>query len=183
MLHGGPSMPVPGVPNRGVDYALITCTKQLIKRFTLVFWDQRGTGKSFSKNIPKETMHLKQFNSDGNEMIDYLLKRFKQVKLRLMAHSWGTIIALPLAKRYPEKLYSYTGFSQVTDWVENDKLCYEWLLARVKETRNLKALNELTKVGEPPYLESFKQWSVIRKWLFKYKSMVYDAGDKVHLPF
>lgn len=178
VLHGGPSMPVPGISNRGKDYALITTTKQLIKYFTLVYWDQRGTGKSFSKDIPKETMHLKQFISDAKEIVDYLLKRFNQPKLHVMAHSWGTIIGLSLISNYPEKFYSYTGFSQVTNWVENDKLCYRWLMEKAKEANNQKAMKELTELGEPPYLESFKQWSILRKWLFKYKSMIYDAGDK-----
>lgn len=178
MIHGGPSVPVPSVSNRGRDYGLITCTKQLVKHFTLVYWDQRGTGKSYSKDIPKETFTLNQFISDANGVTDYLLTRFQQPKLHIMAHSWGTLIGLSLVKQYPEKFYSYTAFSQITNWVENDKLCYEWLLKKAKETNNQKALNELIKVGEPPYLESFEQWGVIRKWLLKYKSMVYDAGDK-----
>ncbi len=127
-LHGGPSMPVPGVSNRGKDYAFVTNTKRLVQHFTLVFWDQRGTGKSYSKKIPKETMHLSQFVEDANEIIDYLLVRFHQDKLHLIAHSWGTMIGLSLVKKYPEKVHSYTGFSQVTNWTENDKLCYRWLL-------------------------------------------------------
>jgi pimeloyl-ACP methyl ester carboxylesterase len=178
ILHGGPSMPVPGVSNRGADYALITCTKQLVKHFTVVYWDQRGTGKSYSKSILKETMRLNQFIHDANEVIDYLLMRFQQSKLHLLAHSWGTVIGLSLAKQYPEKLFSYTGISQITNWVENDKLCYRWLIEKASEANDQKALNELTKVGEPPYLEGFKQWAVMRKWLLKYKSMVFDVGDK-----
>lgn len=178
MIHGGPSMPVPSVSNRGKDYALIMCTKELVKHFTLVYWDQRGTGKSYSKQIPKETMRLEQYISDAIEVTDYLLKRFNQSKLHLAAHSWGTVIGLSLASRYPGKFYSYTAFSQITNWVENDKLGYQWLLKRAGETNNQKALRELTEVGEPPYLEGFKQWGLMRKWLLKYKSMIHDAGDK-----
>ncbi|PKG24771.1 alpha/beta fold hydrolase [Niallia nealsonii] len=178
VLHGGPSMPIPGISNRGADYTLITCTKRLVKHFTLVYWDQRGTGKSYSKDIPKETMHLKQFIRDAKEITDYLLKRFKQPKLHIMAYSWGTIIGLPLISQYPDLFYSYTALSQVTNWGENDKLSYRWLLKKAKETNNQKAINELTRIGEPPYLKSFKKWNILQKWLFKYKSMIYDAKDK-----
>lgn len=177
-IHGGPSMPVPGVSNRGTDYALVMTTKELIKHFTVVFWDQRGTGKSYSSDVPKETMHLKQYISDAVELTDYLRTRFKQDKLHLAAHSWGTVIGLNLAYLYHEKYYSYTGFSQITNWVENDKLGYKSLLEKAKQTNNKKALKELAAVGEPPYTKDFKQWSVIRKWQFKNKSMFYDAGDK-----
>ncbi|WP_018759944.1 alpha/beta fold hydrolase [Paenibacillus terrigena] len=182
-IHGGPSMPVPGVSNRGSDYALVTTTKELIKYFTVVFWDQRGTGKSYSRTIAKETMHLKQFISDARDVTDYLRNRFNQEKIHLVSHSWGSIIALSLAYKYPERYYSYTGFSQITNWVENDKLSYKWLLERARATNNKKALQELSAVGEPPYLESFKQWGVIRKWQFKYNSMFHDAGDNKSVTF
>lgn len=42
-VHGGPCMPVPGVVSRGQDYAICTMTKELVKHFVLVFWDQRGS--------------------------------------------------------------------------------------------------------------------------------------------
>lgn len=177
-IHGGPSMPVPGVSNRGTDYALVMTTKKLIKHFTVVFWDQRGTGKSFTKNIPKETMNLKQYISDAKDVTDYLIERFKQNKIHLVAHSWGSVIALNLAYQYPEKYYSYTGFSQMTNWVENDKLSYMWLLEQATKSNDKKALRELTAIGEPPYTNDFKKWSVIRRWQFKNNTMFYDAGDK-----
>ncbi len=93
------------------------------------------------------------------------------------------MIGLYLAHQYPEKYHSYTGFSQITNWVENDKLSYKWLLEKAKETNNQKAVRELEGVGEPPYTKNFKQWSVIRKWQLKYKTMFYDAGDKKSASF
>ncbi|GIP41299.1 alpha/beta hydrolase [Paenibacillus sp. J31TS4] len=182
-LHGGPSMPVPGVSNRGSDYALVMTTKELVKHFTLVFWDQRGTGKSYSKHIPEHTMNLKQFIQDGYEVTNYLRNRFEQETIHLAAHSWGSVIGLSLASTYPDAYSTYTGFSQITNWVENDKLSYKWLLERAREKKDQKALQELLAVGEPPYLESFKQWAVIRKWQLKNKSMFHDAGDKQSATF
>lgn len=177
-IHGGPSMPVPGVSNRGIDYALVTTTRELVRCFTLVFWDQRGTGKSYSEHIPKETMQLSQFIEDGRQVTSYLLERFGQEKIHLAAHSWGSVIGLNLAARYPELYASYTGFSQITNWVENDKLSYRWLLKTARESNNRKALKELAEVGEPPYTKSFEQWGIIRKWQLHYKSMFYKSGDK-----
>ncbi|WP_274365578.1 alpha/beta hydrolase [Paenibacillus thermotolerans] len=176
-IHGGPSMPVPGVSSRGSDYALVMTTKQLVKHFTLVFWDQRGTGKSYSADIPQETMNLKQFIRDGLDVTDYLRERFGQRQIHLAAHSWGTVIGLSLASQYPDRYLSYNAFSQITSWVENDKLSYKWLLETAEAKGDRKALKELRDVGEPPYLESFKQWSIIRKWQFKNNSMFYNAGD------
>jgi pimeloyl-ACP methyl ester carboxylesterase len=177
-IHGGPSMPIPGVSNRGQDYALVMTTRELVKQYTVVFWDQRGTGKSYSKDIAQESMNLKQMISDALEVTDYLRGKYKQDRIHLAAHSWGTVIALSLVNQYPDRFYTYAAFSQITNWVENDKLSYQWLLKKANEDNNRKALEELRTVGEPPYTESFKQWSVIRKWQFKYNSMFYNAGDK-----
>lgn len=176
-IHGGPCMPIPGVSSRGTDYTLVMTTKELVKHCTLVFWDQRGTGRSYSKEISKETMRIDQFVSDAREVADYLRNRFKQDKVHLAGHSWGTVIALKLANRYPDIFHSYTGFSQITSWVENDKLSYEWLLERARETGNRKMLRELSAIGKPPYTQGFKIWSILRKWQFLNHSMFYNAGD------
>lgn len=182
-IHGGPSMPVPGVSNRGIDYALVTTTNELVKHFTVVFWDQRGTGKSYSKHISHETMCLTQFVQDACDVTDYLRNQFNQSKIHLLAHSWGTVIGLKLVSQNSDKFHTYTAFSQITNWVENDKLSYKWLLEKAKEANDHRALHELVSVGEPPYTESFKQWAVIRKWQFQYKTMFYDAKDKKSASF
>lgn len=177
-IHGGPSMPIPGVSCRSADYALAVSTKNLVKHFTVVFWDQRGTGMSYSKNIPSESMTVEQFIQDADELTDYLRLQFNHEKLYLAGHSWGTIIALSLAARHPEKFHSYTALSQITSWSENDRLGYEWVYDKATQNNDQRALKALREVGEPPYVESFKQWSVLRKWMMKYHSMFYDTGDK-----
>lgn len=80
-IHGGPCMPVPGVVSRGQDYAVSTATKELVKHFTLVFWDQRGAGKSYNKSISPESMRMEQFISDCNELIDILKEMFNIQKI------------------------------------------------------------------------------------------------------
>lgn len=178
-VHGGPSMPLPGVSCRAADNALAICTKELVKNYVVVFWDQRGTGKSYHKDIPSESMNLEQFVSDTVEVTDYLRSKFKQEKIYLAAHSWGTTVAIQAAKRHPEKFHAYVAISQIVSWLENDKLSYRWVMEQAKAENNEKAIRELTKLGEPPYLESFEQWGTLRKWMvMKYKSMFYDTGDK-----
>jgi pimeloyl-ACP methyl ester carboxylesterase len=179
-LHGGPSMPLPGVSCRSADYALAVSTKELVKYFVVVFWDQRGTGKSYQKDITKESLHLEQFITDAVEVTDYLRNRFDKKKIFLVAHSWGTTIGLHLANRYPEKYHSYTAMAQIVSWTENDRLGYRWVMEQAKAENNQKAIQELIKLGEPPYNESFEQWGKLRKWLvIKYHSMFYNTGDSL----
>ncbi len=176
-IHGGPSMPLPGISSKGRDYTIITNTKELVKKFVVVFWDQRGTGKSYHQEIPQESMTIEQFISDANELVDYLRDRFKQEKIFLAEHSWGTTIGLNLASRYPEKFNSYVGISRIISWTENDGFALRWLKEEAKRRGNKKAITELENVGEPPYIESFEQWSVIRKWQRIFNTLVYQTED------
>lgn len=91
ILHGGPSMPMPGVSCRGVDWVFNLSISELMKNFIVVFWDQRGTGKSYSRKIPISSMNIEQFVSDTNELIDWLRLKYGQDKIYLSGASWGSI--------------------------------------------------------------------------------------------
>jgi len=67
-LHGGP-----GSAQIGIAYKF---QRKFEKYFTVVQWDQRGAGKSFSFKIPKQSMNIEQFIIDSNELIEQLKKRF-----------------------------------------------------------------------------------------------------------
>lgn len=173
-LHGGPSMPLPGVSSRGKNYTVATNTKELVKQFTVVFWDQRGTGRSYHKHIPQDSMNFQQLVSDAAELTDYLRATYQQAKIFLAAHSFGTLIGMYLVKEYPEKYHSYVGISQLISWSENDRYGLGWVKEEAKRRGDQKALVELEAVGEPPFTEGYKQWGVLRKWQMKYSTMVYS---------
>ncbi|WP_409270076.1 alpha/beta fold hydrolase [Neobacillus sp. SCS-31] len=181
VIHGGPSLPLPGVSSRGRDYTIVTNTKELVRHYTVVFWDQRGTGKSYYPDIPQETMNLSRFVEDANEVTDYLRSRFGVEKIFLAGHSWGSTVALTLASTFPEKFYSYVGLSQIVSWTENDRLALNWLKGEAKRRGNKKALKELQSVGEPPFLESFEQWAVIRQWQQRFNTLIY-TDEKIKHP-
>ncbi|OLS33955.1 alpha/beta fold hydrolase [Bacillus sp. MRMR6] len=178
-VHGGPCMPIPGVVSRGQDYAVSTSTKELVKHFVVVFWDQRGAGKSFSKDLSAETLRVEQFILDCSELIDNLKSRFQQEKVYLAAHSWGTIIGLSVASRYPEKLYGYFGISQILNWTNNDALCYDWLKNKAEKANDQRTLKKLEEIGRPPFMK-LKEWTEFRRPLIKYKSMIYTTETVKH---
>ena len=85
-LHGGPGY-------AQISYAR-KYQKELEDNFIVVNWDQRGAGKSFSFNIPKDTMNREQFIEDCKELIDYLCKKYNKEKIFLDGHSWGSELGL-----------------------------------------------------------------------------------------
>ncbi|MHC0039722.1 alpha/beta fold hydrolase [Pseudoneobacillus sp. C159] len=145
MLHGGPGSPFPfGVSSRG-------SFPELTEDFTVVYWDQRGAGKSYDKNIPKDTINLEQLVSDANELVDYLRNEFGQDRINLAGQSWGTAIGLNLVHRYPEKFNRYVANAQIVSIPETQKVGYQWL--KTKAEKNVKLKKELDKLGQPPYTE------------------------------
>jgi len=111
--------------------------------FTIVWWEQRGSGLSYSDDIPPETMTAEQMISDTLELTNYLRKRFGQEKIYLMGHSGGTFIGIQAAARAPELYYAYIGVAQMSDQLKSERLAYEYMLQQFKETGNEKMIQKL----------------------------------------
>ncbi len=161
-LHGG--------PGASETAMLRKYNAELEQHFTVVYWDQRGTAKSYSKDIPEASMNLAQFLSDADELTDYLRHRFKQNKIFLVGHSWGTVLGIELVKRHPEKYHAYLGVGQVVHTAEGERLSYDYTLQQAKTFNHAKALQELETIGPPVNGKYQHLWDVVkqRKWLLKF---------------
>jgi pimeloyl-ACP methyl ester carboxylesterase len=104
--------------------------------FTVVWWEQRGSGLSYSEDIPPATMTLEQYLSDTVEVTNYLRNRFGKEKIYLMGHSGGTFIGIQAAAKAPELYNAYIGVAQMSDQLESERLAYEYMLKRFKENGN-----------------------------------------------
>jgi len=111
--------------------------------FTVVWWEQRGSGISYSADIPPETMTLEQMISDTLEVTNYLRHRFGKEKIYLMGHSGGTFIGIQAAARAPELYYAYIGVAQMSYQLKSEKLAYEYMLEQFKENGNTKMVRKL----------------------------------------
>ena len=159
-LHGGPG------------YAQISYARKYQEKledgFIVVNWDQRGAGKTFSFNIPKETMNREQFIKDCKELIDYLCKKFNKEKIYLAGHSWGSELGLYIVDRYPEKITAFISIGQVVNGIDNDVISYDFVFEMAQKENNKKALEDLKKIGRPPYKNIVRDTMTQRKWLGKY---------------
>ena len=111
--------------------------------FTVVWWEQRGSGISYSADIPPETMTLEQMISDTLEVTNYLRHRFGQEKIYLMGHSGGTFIGIQVAARAPELYYAYIGVAQMSNQLKSERLAYEYMLQQFKGSGNTKMVRKL----------------------------------------
>ncbi len=163
-LHGGPGSPeVAFIKNTNID---------IENDFIMVYWEQRGSGKSYSKNIPPESMTLHHLISDTRELSEYLAKRFKRQKIYLMGHSWGSFLGILTAYQYPELYYSYMGVGQVAYQYEGEKIAFEWVKDQATKRNDEKAIIALSEITFPDSLASSDKWfdylGVERNYVTKY---------------
>jgi pimeloyl-ACP methyl ester carboxylesterase len=143
VLHGGPGF--------SETAFLRTLNAPLEKLFTFVHWDQRGTGKSFRRDIPRSSMTAEQLVSDLDELVDAVRKRFGRSKVVIFGHSWGSVLGVLYAARFPQKVAVYVGGAQIGDWPAAESLSYAFALAEAERLGNDAALKKLRRIGPPPY--------------------------------
>ena len=165
-LHGGP-----GTDETGL---LRKYNSELENHFLVVYWTQRGTGRSYTSDTPASSMTIAQFVSDLDELITDLQRRFGKQRVVLAGHSWGTSFGVAYAQAHPQKLAAFVGVSQVVNATAGEKLSYRFTLDEAKRRRNAEALRDLVALGEPPY--SVDSIMVQRKWLEEF------GGGSFHKP-
>lgn len=111
--------------------------------FTVIWWEQRGSGLSFSKAIPPETMTPEQMISDTKEITNYLRKRFGKEKIYLMGHSGGTFVGIQTAALYPELYNAYLGVAQISNQRQSEKLAYDFMLEQFRDKGDLNMVKKL----------------------------------------
>ncbi len=111
--------------------------------FTVAWWEMRGSGISYSPDIPPETMTQEQMISDTLEVTNYLRTRFGKEKIYLMGHSGGTFIGIQAAARAPELYYAYIGVAQMSNQLRSEKLAYDYMLQQFKQNGNKEMVRKL----------------------------------------
>ncbi|WP_223262948.1 alpha/beta hydrolase [Sphingobium sp. SCG-1] len=141
--------------------------------FTVVHWDQRNAGKTYSLSGANDpaTLTPERFQADAEEVVQWALKRFGKRKLFVLGHSWGSMLGLKLAAAHPEWLHAYIGMGQLTDGLESERRGWEWTLAKARADGNAQAISDLEAIapyGRPGSPLSVPAILTQRKWLNHY---------------
>jgi len=131
VLHGGPGSPI--------SFLASCWQKSLEKEYTLVNWDQRGSGRTAvadRRNKTPEVLGTDIFLSDLDELAEFLKDRFGQEKIYLLGHSWGTILGSLYVKSHPENIRAYIGVGQAVDMAEGEKLAKDTAILRAEDKKD-----------------------------------------------
>ncbi|HEX9062145.1 MAG TPA: alpha/beta hydrolase [Clostridia bacterium] len=175
-LHGGPGY--------GMMPLLHMHNSELENHFVVVNWDQRGAALSYTPDIPKSSMTLKQFVSDLHDLTGLLKSRFKQEKIYIAAHSFGTVIGMKAISKYPNDYWAYVGIGQVVDIAENEQHSYDFAMESARKDNNNEAIEALKRVGRPDEEGNYTDdegYNITTKWLEYYGGDLYGKNSTEEL--
>lgn len=169
-LHGGP-----GVCDR---HQIIGNHSALAEKFTLVCWDQRGSGKSYTSALRRQNLSVDTFVSDVEFMLEYLTGKFGVRKVAVVGHSWGSIIGTLAVSRRPDLVSVYIGEGQFVDGDSNEAESYRFCLEEARKRGDKKALKALEECAPVDGVyASHKAMMAQRDCLSRYGGAIYHGDE------
>lgn len=134
-LHGGPGMPEFFLQN--------THPTGLEQDFTVVWWEQRGAGMSWSRDLDPSDLTIDRLILDTVEVADYLRNRFGQDRILLLGHSWGSFLGLQVAASAPDRFTAYIGMAQVAHQLRSEVMAREVMIETYRNMVESRMANRL----------------------------------------
>jgi pimeloyl-ACP methyl ester carboxylesterase len=176
VAHGG--------PGSSLTPFVAIFTRPWERHFTVVHWDQRGAGRTYSRAKQAQgEMSLARIAEDGLEVTQHALQRTGQAKAILLGASWGSIVAVRMARARPELFHALVGTGQAVDSVRNESVGYEALLARVRAAGDARSEAALVAIGPPlgPPPWTMKQLMVERRILIDRYPVASERGMQTRI--
>lgn len=138
--------------------------ESLEKDFTIVHYDQRGSGKSYEFGEDYSTVTAAAHMDDLIALTEYIEEYLGKEQVILIGHSYGTYIATLSVAQRPDLYQAYVGIGQMSDTIESELSSLEKCITAAgneKDARYLKSLETAISDGE-----SITPRSYVRKYGF-----------------
>lgn len=173
-LHGGP-----GVSELG---GLRKYNRDLEKHFTVVYWDQRNAGKSYTESFPASEIKVARYVADVDVLARYLKDRLDVDKIFLVGHSWGSRLGMYAVQKYPQHFSAFVSTGQEVAAYDGELQSYRYTLAKAKELKQTELVQQLQAIGEPKggdfrtmYPVGSEGFSVQKFILLELNKAIYDG--------
>ncbi len=134
----------------GGGFATRSLFEPLEEHFTVVSWDEPGTGKSYAA-VPFGQLSRDRFVADATALTNLLRARFGQDRIFVYGVSWSSILGIWLVQTHPELFHAFVSNGQMVNTTENDRLGYELALQHLDRQGDTGAADKLRRNGPPPY--------------------------------
>lgn len=136
-LHGGPGSPEVAFTDK--------YPTGLEKIFTVCWWEQRGSGISYSREVKKKGLTLDIMIEDTVAVTEYLKERFSKKKIYILGHSWGSFLGVLTVQKHPELYYAYMGIGQIANQTQSEILAYKYIVKELEKNKDMKLLKKFLK--------------------------------------
>jgi proline iminopeptidase len=144
VLHGGPDF----------DHTyLLPEMDRLASSFRLIYYDQRGRGRSADHVQPEDVTLASEIDD-----LDRVRQFFHLDSVVLLGHSWGAVLALEYAIRNPQRVSRLIIVNPApASTADRNQLLSEWMAKRPGDLKQKKAISESPayKAGDPEAVSAY----------------------------
>ncbi len=139
-VHGGPCC-------SEIPY-VVKYQREWEEKFTIVHYDQRGSGKSYHFFEDYSDVTVNTHIEDLLALTQYITDYFGKEQVILVGHSFGTYIAINAASIEPDLYQAYVGIGQMSDPIEGELENLERCVEAAKAKENIKDVVALESMTE-----------------------------------
>lgn len=135
---------------------------RLEQAFTVVYWDQRGCGRSLRRQKDRVDISLERMVGDTVSILEFLRDRFGG-KTYVAGFSFGATVGGYAAARRPDLVATLVAVGMDIDGAAAANGAYDFALGTARQRHNRRAIRQLEAIGPPPHL-TLKQFSTRARW-------------------
>jgi pimeloyl-ACP methyl ester carboxylesterase len=145
--------------------------------FTVVYWDQRGTGLSslpLRKRSNGFEITARRMVDDTVSLLELLRDRFGG-KTFIAGFSFGATFAAQAAVQRPDLVAALVATGMDIDIPAAETHTYDFLLATARKRGNRRAIRQLEAIGPPPHLDA-KRFTTRARWAANFGGVATGAS-------
>ena len=134
----------------------------LEEAFTVVYWDQRGCGRSLRRREDRVGISRERLVDDTVFLLDLLRDRFG-AKTYVAGFSFGATLGAYAAAQRPDLVATLVATGMDIDGAAAGTCAYDFALAAARQRGSRRAIRQLEAIGPPPHLTT-KQFATRVRW-------------------
>lgn len=146
----------------------------LEEHFTVVYWDQRGCGRSLRTADPQTAHPLRRMVDDTVSLLGILTGRFG-MKSYVAGFSLGATVGAYAAAEGPDLVETLVAVGMDIDGVGAANSAYDFALDSAHRLGNKRAIRQLEAIGPPPHLD-VKQFGTLVRWASNFGGVTHDQS-------
>jgi pimeloyl-ACP methyl ester carboxylesterase len=147
-IQAGPGLPMISEANK-MEKLL-----HLENHFLVAYWDQRGCGLSFSKDISPESINLAQMADDIISCTQFLLQKYQKNQAVLLGYSIGATTALMAAAKHSRLFSSIFAAGTDVDIPYANQYALDFAMKGAVARKNNKWIKKINELKTQPINES-----------------------------